>query len=162
MSDRTLSASVNHGKPAVAASAKPNAYAGQSGMKSGTATSTDRAPAESRPPVHAADIPAIAHKPAPSSGEPEKDKVNQRHQDQLSDNQEKQRQDLQKQQADDHTRAAKQPSASGNGEELEKQHQAQTQALAQRHASEQKSLSETQQQKTPDPKREPTHGEKQP
>jgi hypothetical protein len=168
MSDRTLSASVNHGKPAVAATAKPNAYAGQGGTKSRTAASTKRAPektaaapAEARLPVHAADIPAISHKPAASTGEPERDKVNQQQQDALNDNQEKQRQDLQKQQAEDHARAAKQPAASGNGEELEKQHQAQTQALAQRHASEQKSLSESQ-QKAPAPKGEPSHGEKQP
>jgi YXWGXW repeat-containing protein len=170
MSDRTLSVSVNHGKPPVAATAKPNANAGQSDMKSATPAATVRAPAKtaaaappgSQPPVHAADIPTIAHKPAPSTGEPERDKANQRQQDELSDNQEKQRQNLQKQQADDHARAANQPSASGNGDELEKQHQAQTQALAQRHASEQKSLSETQ-QKTPEPKKsEPTHGEKQP
>src|SRR5580692_8763489 len=44
MSDRTLSASVNHGKPAVAATAKPNAYAGQGEMKLATPASRERAP----------------------------------------------------------------------------------------------------------------------
>ena len=141
MSDRTFSASVNHGKPPVAATARPNATAASTERAPGK---TAAAPAESRPPVHAADIPAIAHKPAPSTGQPERDKVNQRQQDELSDNQEKQRQNLQKQQADDHAQAAKQPTASAKG-----------------HASEQKSLSETQ-QKNPEPKRDPTHGEKQP
>jgi hypothetical protein len=55
----------------------------------------------------------------------------------LRDSQEKQRQELQQQQAADHERAAKQPSTSANGKALEQQHQAQTQALAQRHTTEQ-------------------------
>jgi hypothetical protein len=64
----------------------------------------------------------------------------------LREGQEKQRQALQRQQADDHARAAQATSRNG-GEELERQHQAQTQALVQRHANEQQSLRESQAKK---------------
>jgi hypothetical protein len=64
----------------------------------------------------------------------------------LRDSQEKQRQELQPRQAAGHERAAKQPSASANVA-LDQQHQAQTQALAQRHTTEQRTLQETQQTK---------------
>jgi hypothetical protein len=118
-----------------------------------TTRSPSAAPTEKRSPMHAADLPAIAHQPAPSTGNAERDQANQRAQDNLRDGQEKQRQDLQRTQAADHERAAKQPSSSGNAQQLEQQHQAQTQALAQRHALEQKTLQDSQQRK-PDVKRE--------
>jgi hypothetical protein len=60
----------------------------------------------------------------------------------------KQWQELQQKQAADHAQAAKQPSTSAaKVQELERQHQAQTQALAQRHTIEQKTLQETQEKK---------------
>ncbi len=109
-------------------------------------------PEEKRAPVHAADMPAITHQAVARTGAADRDKENQRQQDELRDSHEKQRQELQQKQADDHARAAKQPSASNNGEELERQHQAQTQALAQRHTSEQKSLRDAQESR-PEQKR---------
>jgi WXXGXW repeat (2 copies) len=118
-------------------------------------------PTAARAPMHATDLPVIARQPVPSTGQAEKDKANQQQQDELHDGQEKQRQELQTRQADDHARAAKEPTASSKGEELERQHQAQTQALAQRHTTEQNSLREAQASK-PEPKHETPHDEKQP
>jgi len=89
----------------------------------------------------------VAHQSALSTGNVERDTVNQQEQNQLRDTQEKQRQELQQQQAADHERPAKQPSASANVKTLEQQHQAQTQALVQRHTTEQKTLQETQQKR---------------
>jgi hypothetical protein len=80
--------------------------------------------------------------------------VNQRAQDDLRVSQQKQRQELQQQQAADHERAAKEPPTSANAKALELQHQAQTQALAQRHTTEQKTL-RVSQAKRPEAKREP-------
>jgi WXXGXW repeat (2 copies) len=113
-------------------------------------------PAKKPAPVHAGDLPAVVRQPAPSTGDAARDQVNQRQQDELRDGQEKQRQELQQKQAADHAQAAKLPSTSGNAEQLERQHQAQTQALAQRHTMEQKSLQETQEKK-PAGKGEPPH-----
>ncbi len=74
----------------------------------------------------------------------------------MRDSQEKQRQELQQKQAADHVQAAKQPSSNGGMQELERQHQAQTQALAQRHTTEQNALRESQ-SKAPEARREAPH-----
>jgi WXXGXW repeat (2 copies) len=165
MADHTLLASVNHGKPPITATPRPAEFNGSGVVKASVAGSPREAskpvatskapqpvaaaePAERRsPPVHAAELPPVAHQAVPSTGNVERDKVNQRQQDDLRDSQEKQRQELQQKQAVDHEQAAKQPAASANMKALEQQHQAQTQALAQRHATEQQTLRETQQKK---------------
>jgi hypothetical protein len=154
MTNHALLASVNHGKPPIAATPKPAELNGPGVVKASSAGSPEKsskivaaALPERRAPVHAADLPPVAHQAAPSTGNAERDKVNQQQQDALRDTQEKQRQALQQKQAADHEQAAKQPSTSANVKALEQQHQAQTQALAQRHTMEQKTLHETQQQK---------------
>jgi hypothetical protein len=150
MGSPALLASVNHGKPEIAATSKPAELNRPGVVKVSVAGSAEKAsrtvaaaPTEMRFPVHAADLPPIAHQAAPGTGNAERDKVNQGQLDDLRDSQEYQRQELQQRQAADHERAAKQPSTSANLNELEQQHQAQTQALAQRHTMEQKSLQET-------------------
>jgi hypothetical protein len=159
MANHALLASVNHGKPPIAATSKPAALKGpgivKASEKASKTVETSKAlktvaaaaPAEQRSLVHAADLPPVAHRAVPSTGDVERDKVNQRQQDDLRDSQEKQRQELQQQQAVDHERAAKQPPTGTNAKALEQQHQAQTQALAQRHTMEQKALQETQAKK---------------
>jgi|HubBroStandDraft_6_1064221.scaffolds.fasta_scaffold01935_7 hypothetical protein len=165
MADHSLLASVNHGKPPIAATPRPaelngagvvRASAAGSPQEASKAVATSKAPqpvaaatsTERRPsPVHAAELPPVAHQAVPTTGSVERDRVNQQQQDALHDSQEKQRQELQQRQAADHEQAAKQPAANANMKALEQQHQAQTQALAQRHATEQKTLRETQQKK---------------
>lgn len=135
MGNKAALASINHGKPTIAATPRP---------------------VEQAPPVHAAELPAVTHQAARSTGNAERDKANQRVKDELSDNQEKQRQDLQQRQAADHEQAAKQPAARANTETLERQHQAQTQAMAERHTAEQKTLQQTQEAR-PEAKHEGQH-----
>jgi hypothetical protein len=154
MANHSLSASVNHGKPEIAATSRPAEFTAQGAVK--TSSAPVATPAEKRAPIHAADLPVVAHQALPSTGDVQRDKVNQRQQDDLRDKQETQRQALQQQQAADHERAAKLPSTSANVNELEQQHQAQTQALAQRHTQEQKTLQETQGKK-PEGKAEAPH-----
>ena len=163
MTNHALSATENHGKPEIAATSKPAEFNGANVVKAraaGSAAQTpersDATPAKKPATVHAEDLPAIVHQAAPSTGDAARDQVNQRQQDDLRDGQEKQRQELQQKQAADHLQAAKQPSTSGGAQQLELQHQAQTQALAQRHSVEQKSLQETQQKK-PEAKHETPH-----
>jgi WXXGXW repeat (2 copies) len=127
MAHPTLKASANDAKPPTAATSKPAVKA---------------------VPVHAADLPAVTHQVAATTGNAALDKVNQREQDTLIASQAKQRQELQQKQAAEHVQAAKQPSTSASVKELEQRHQAQTQALAQRHTTEQKTLQDTQEQKS--------------
>jgi hypothetical protein len=163
MANHALLASVNHGRPPIAATSKPAEFNEPGVAKASAAGSiekTSRAvvatPAGKRAPVHAADLPAVVHQAVPNTGNVERDKINQQEQDQLRDSQEKQRQDLQQKQASDHERAAQESPASANVKQLEKQHQAQTQALAQRHTTEQSTLRETQ-AKRPEGKAETPH-----
>jgi len=123
MGNKAASASVNHGKPTIAATPRP---------------------VERAPPIHAAELPAVTHQAVRSTGNVARDQANQQDRDELSNNQEKQRQELQQRQAADHEQAAKQPAARANTEALERQHQAQTQAMAERHTVEQKTLQQTQ------------------
>jgi hypothetical protein len=151
MANHSLSASVNHGKPEIAATPRPAALNDPGVLKATSAGSSQVASkalvAESGQkhfPVHAADLPPVAHQAAPSTGNADRDKVNQQELDTLNDSQEKQRQALQQKQAADHASAAQQPASSVNDKALEQKHQAQTQALAQRHTTEQKTLQVTQ------------------
>jgi WXXGXW repeat (2 copies) len=151
LSNRALFASVNHGKPETAATAKPAELGDRRGVKAAEARSPNvvpqkvAAPPSARSaPVHASDLPAVAHQTAPSTGNAERDKVNQKQQDTLRADQGQQRQELQRKQAQDHEQALKQPAARAGAEELERQHQAQTKELGDRHATEQKNLRETQ------------------
>ena len=150
-----LSGSSNAGKPASAVTSKPGELK-STGVVTGTAASLPvdapkaavATPAEKRAPVHAADLPPVLHQATASTGNVERDKANQQQRDDLRSSQGKQRQALQQKQAADHAQAAKQPSTSAaNVQEPERQHQAQTQALAQRHTTEQKTLQETQAKK---------------
>jgi WXXGXW repeat (2 copies) len=107
-------------------------------------------------PVHAADLPPVTHLAAQSTGNVARNNETLRQQNTLRDGQEKQRQELQRSQTADHERAAKQPSANNNDQELEQRHQAQTQELMQRHATEQKTLQESQGRK-PEESRDQSH-----
>jgi hypothetical protein len=163
MASHTLPASVSHGEAKLAATAKPAELNARDVVKASSAgtpekasrtvvaakapkpqTAVVNAAAETRVPVHAADLPALARQAPPTTGNVARDRVNQRAQDDLRVSQQKQRQELQQQQAADHQRAAGQPAASANVKALEMQHQTQTQALAQRHTTEQKTLRESQ------------------
>ena len=115
-------------------------------------------PAAMSIPVHAADLPPVAYQATARTGNAARDHANQQEQDALRDGQEKQRQDLQQRQADDHAQAARQRSAGANPQELERQHQMQTQQLVQRHSTEQQTLRATQEKK-PEAKREAPHRE---
>ena len=158
MDNHALAASVNHGKPEIAATSKPAEFnrtnvvkASAAGAPSERRKRSQQRRAKKPAPVHAADLPAVVHQAAPTTGNVARDKVNQQQQDDLRDGQEKQRQELQQKQTADHAQAAKQPASNGSVQALERQHQAQTQALAQRHATEQNALHEAQ-AKTPEAK----------
>jgi hypothetical protein len=150
MASHTLSASVSHGKTKLAATSKPAESNGRDVVKASSAGTPEKASRTvvaakaQKAVVHAADLPPLARQAAPTTGNAARDRVNQRAQDDLRVSQQKQRQELQQQQVADHQLAAKQPAASANVKALELQHQTQTQALAQRHTTEQKTLRESQ------------------
>lgn len=151
MGGHAPSPSVSQAKPQIAAKSEPTEPNGHGAVKASAAGPAGKdsktvvaAPVAKRAPVHAADLPPVARQAAPSTGNAARDKANQQEQEGLAASQEKQRQALQQQQAADHERAAKPPSTSASVKQLEQQHQAQTESLAQRQTAEQKTLQETQ------------------
>ena len=164
MSNHALSASVNHGRPEVAATPRPTEIGSRGNAKAMNAEPAERnservaarVTAES-PVVHAKDLPEPAREPARGSGNLERDTANQRQQDELHAGQTKQRQELEQSQARDHERATQQTASRVDPRMLEQQHQAQTQELTQRHAAEQKTLRTTQQSKPEEKRDAPTH-----
>jgi WXXGXW repeat (2 copies) len=156
--NRQLYESVNHGKPAIAATAKPTQFSGPGIVAARAAApsyrpSTARAAAPagannavSRPvtAVHPKDLPPVA-RPAPNTGIPQQDKKYQQQQEKLSASQEQERQKLQQKQEQDHQRLAQGKADEASKQQLEQKHQQQTQQLAQKHAMQQQKVQPKQQ-----------------
>ena len=134
-------AGVNHGKPAVAATAKPGDFSQQRGATAAKETGEPSragaggAATEPRAVVHPKDLPPIA-RPAPvNSGNAKADKKYEQQQDKLITKQTQDRQNLQQKQDAEH-----QQKTNATDQKLEQKHQQQTQQLAQKHTSQQQSL----------------------
>ena len=133
-------AGVNHGNPAIAATAKPGDLSQQHGAVSarGAAepvrSSAGGTPTNVRTPVHPSDLPAIT-RPAPvNSGNARADQQYEQKQDQLIARQTQERQQLQTRQDAEHQ------NVNANTPRLEQKHQQQTQKLQQTHTAQQQSL----------------------
>ena len=145
-----LLASVNRGKPEIAATAKVNDFSGRGVVRARDAGAAGAAGVihEASAPVHAGDSP----RPTPPA---QSDSENQRQQTQLQARHERERQALQQQQTQDHDRSTQRSDVGPQArDKLEQQHQQQTQQLQQRHADEQQRLQESQ-QRHPAPKENP-------
>jgi hypothetical protein len=164
--NRQLYESANHGKPPIAATARPAEFKGHGIVAAKAAARaymppTARAVARpsasntiSRPvaPVHSNDRPPTARPSIPSTGSPKLDKRYQRDQEKLYARQEQERRKLQQKQEQEHQRMSAR-SDTRRGQQLEQRHQQQTQQLEQRHAMEQQKLQSNQQQGGRNPRR---------
>jgi hypothetical protein len=151
-----LRASANHGKPPIAATARPAEFTGGGAVaarEGGKYTpppnraETNR-PAESntaRPPVHPNEIPPAAKNAPYNTGNPNLDKKYQQQQDKLNAKQDQDRAKLQQKQDQDHQKIAKQQADDARKQQVEQQHQQQTQQLVQKHAQQQQQLQQHQQ-----------------
>lgn len=158
-------ASVNHGKPPVAATARPGEFSGggvvaaREGGTVHTAPASGNRPennanpgnknngnAASRPnPIHPNDYPAAERPAAPNTGNPKLDQKYQQQQDKLFNQQQKQRQQLQQKQDQEHQKMAQQHANDAKQQQVEQRHQQQTQQLMQKHAQQTQSLQQRQQ-----------------
>jgi hypothetical protein len=168
--NRELRASVNQGKPPIAATERPGAFtqnatpAREAGGRyeapaNRGAAGGDRPPtaearpgAENRPaageaakqPVHVTDLPAHEHMTAPNTGNQKLDQKYQQQQDKLYAKQEQQRQKLQQQQQKEDQRAQQAKANQQRQQQVEQRHQQQTQHLQQQHAQQTQHLQERQ------------------
>lgn len=152
-SNRQLFESENHGKPAIAATAKPGEFSGRSivaakaaapsykpvNARPGGGTAGNRTAVSPGSATHAKDI--TPNRPAaPTSGNPKVDQNYQKQQNALNAKQDQERQKLEKSQEQDHQRLTQQKAGDAAKQQVEQKHTQQTQQLQQKHSSEQQKL----------------------
>jgi WXXGXW repeat (2 copies) len=154
-------ASANHGKPPVAATAKPGEFTGHDAVPAKEAGAPYNPPANrgaaqpkaetgghtTAPPataVHPNDLPPMEHPAAPNTGDPSLDKKYQQQQQKLQQKQGQERQKLQQQQDKEHQQLTKQNANDAQKQQTEQKHQQQTQQLQQKHVQQQQSLQQRQ------------------
>ena len=143
--------SVNHGKPAVAATSKPSEFSGKG------AVAAEGASAEGRPvenasasshvntAVHPKELPPIQRPAAPNTGNAKQDQNYQKQQDKLVAKQTQDRQKLQQQQENEHQHLAKQNASEARNQQTEQKHQQQTEQLQQKHTQQTQQMQAKQQ-----------------
>jgi len=160
--NRQLFESTNHGRPPIAATAKPAefsrggvmeakaagpSYRPPSARSAGPGRASEGAPKpETSNAVHPNDLPPFVHS-NPNAGQ--MDPKYQREQEKLFARQEKERQELQKEQDQEHQRLMQRRPSEAERQQIEQRHQQQTQQLMQRHSQEQQRFEQT----LPRPKR---------
>ena len=173
-----LRASANHGKPPIAATAKPGELRGGGAVaaKEGGAVHEPAARPEnnnaarpennsaSRPEnnnaarpttaIHPNDLPKGERPAAPNTGNANMDKKYQQQQNKLQAQQDKERQNLQRKQDQEHQKLDQQKANDTRKQQVEQKHQQQTQQLAQKHVQQQQHLQQRQQ---PAPHPAPSH-----
>jgi hypothetical protein len=154
-----LRASSNHGKPPVAATAKPGDFRGsgvvaarEGGAVHGSpartennATRPENNAARPTTPIHPRDLPPAERAPAPNTGNGKQDQKYQQEQEKLRQKQDQERQKLQQKQDQEHQRMDQQKANDARKQQVEQRHQQQTQQLAEKHAQQQQKLQERQQ-----------------
>jgi hypothetical protein len=164
--NRELRASVNQGKPAIAATPKPGAFSDRETVAAKEAGGPYHPPANRaatpetrptdgggrpegntvpRPPVHPNDLPPFGKPTPPNTGDTNLDKKYAQQQQKLQAQQEKDRQKLQQQQDKEHQQMLKQQANAQKQQDMEQRHQQQTQAMQQRHADQQQQMQTRQQ-----------------
>lgn len=156
-SNPELRATVNHGKPPIAATARPAEFKGEGVVQAKEAGAPYHPPANATanrggvtadrggvtPPTHASDL-QPHQAPTPHTGNPDLDKKYQAQQSKLIEKQNQQHAQLQQKQEADHQRLTQQNANDARKQQVEQQHQQQTQQLEQKHAQQQQHLQERQ------------------
>jgi WXXGXW repeat (2 copies) len=131
-----LRASANHGRPPIAATARPGEINNRG--------AENAAPAHGNPVVHPKDIPPAERAAPPNTGNAKLDQKYQQQQTKLAAQQDKERQKLQAQQDKEHQQLAKQKANDARTQQVEQKHQQQTQQLVQKHTQQQQQLQQRQ------------------
>jgi hypothetical protein len=163
-SNRELRASVNQGRPAIAATQRPGEFSGRSAVPAreagapyhppanrgarggpGNPARTENSSSRSGNFVHPKDIPPAERRPAPNTGNAKIDQKYQKQQEKMYAQQDRERQKLQQKQDQEHQRYTQQKANEARTQQLEQRHQQQTQQLQQRHSAQQEHLQQRQQ-----------------
>lgn len=151
-------ASVNMGRPGVAATPRPGDFNDRGAVRASAAggryTPANRggsqAPSENNPArpstaVHPRELPPLERPTAPNTGNPSLDRKYQQQQEKLFTRQQQERDKLQQKQEQEHQKLAKQNASPSKTQQVEQRHQQQTQQLQQKHQQQQQQLLQRQQ-----------------
>jgi len=148
--ERQLHASVNRGRPVVAATSRPGAFhdrtavpAKEAGAPYNPEANRGGVQREDRHAVHPRDLPPIEH-PNRNAGGAQPDQKRQRDQEKQLQKQEQERQKLEHNQERDHQRLEQQRADDSRRQQVEQRHQQQTQQLQQKQEKQQQKMQERQ------------------
>jgi hypothetical protein len=130
-----LRVSANHGKPPIAATARPGEFSDRGAENAG---------GHGNSVVHPKDLPPAERVAPANTGNAKLDQKYQQQQNKLAAQQDKERQQLQQQQDKEHQQLAKQKANDQKTQAVEQKHQQQTQQLVQRHTQQQQQLQQRQ------------------
>ena len=145
-----LRASANHGKPPIAATARPGEFhegsvvPAKEGGHYNPPPRSENSGGHPANPVHASELTAHPRPPAPNTGNPNQDKKYQQQQDKLYAKQEQEHQKLQQKQEQDHQKMAQQQANQARQQQMEQRHQQQTQHLQQQHTQQRQQMQQRQ------------------
>ncbi|WP_158941597.1 YXWGXW repeat-containing protein [Granulicella sp. S190] len=159
-SNPQLRASVNQGKPPIAATARPTQFSGQGVVAAHEAGApyhppANRPNAEARPatpdsrsvnPAHASELQPHQAPAPPNTGNAKLDQKYQQQQAKLIAKQNQEHQQLQQKQEAQHQQLAQKNASDARKQQVEQQHQQQTQQMEQRHTQQQQQLQQRQPQ----------------
>ena len=143
--NQQLRASVNHGRPAVAATARPGEFNGREAVPAREAGGEYRGKAGGGGGGggsygHARDLPPMERPAAPNTGNAKADRKYQQQQDKLFAHQQQERQKLEQQQEREHQQMQRQQANNERQQQMEQRHQQQTQQMQERHSNEMRNL----------------------
>jgi hypothetical protein len=171
--DPQLRASVNRGRPPIAATPRPGVFSDRAVVPAREAGGPYNPPANrgagqprGNPPVapvennvtrpraavHPKDLPPVELRP-PNTGNPKLDQKYQQQEEKLHSKQDQERQKLQQKQEQDHQRLEKQTADEARRQQLEQKHQQQTERLQQKHGKDWRKLQDKQRPGPPNPPR---------
>jgi hypothetical protein len=148
--DRELRASVNHGKPPVAATARPGEFRDRGMVAAREAGGRYEPPANRganavRPGLHPNDRPPHERLPVPNAGNPRLDHKYQQQQEKLYAKQDQEHLRLQQKQEQEHQRLVQQSANDVRRQQVEQHHEQQTQRMEQRHTQQREQMQQRQQ-----------------
>jgi hypothetical protein len=147
--NRELRASVNQGRPSIAATGRPGEFreavaAREAGApyhppeRGGNEARGGNMPREGGfRPVHPDDLPKFDRPAPPNTGDANRDRKYQQQQDKMFARQEQQRQQLQARQEQEHQRMERQQASQEQRQAMEQRHQQQTQQMQEKHTQQQ-------------------------
>jgi hypothetical protein len=148
--NQELRASVNHGRPPVAATPRAGTFSGGVPAREAGAPYNNPSRPEHdvpRPPtaVHAQDVGQHPRPPAPNTGNVKQDQKYQQQQQKLYAKQEQDHQKLQQKQEQDHQKLAQHNANDAKKQQVEQHHQQQTQQMEQKHTQQSQHMQSQQQ-----------------